>query len=51
LLNRSINRKYTLALSQIKGVFDAVFTVFVEEQLVKSRESNATENNKYFFIL
>jgi len=40
-----------LAFSQIKGVFDAVFAVLVEEQLEKSNDSNATENKMFFFIL
>jgi len=51
LLNRSIKRKYTLAFSQTKGVFDAVFAVFVEEQPAKNNASNAIENKIFFFIL
>jgi len=46
-----MRRKYTLALSQTNGVFEAVFDVFVEEQLAKNKERNAIENKIYFFIL
>jgi hypothetical protein len=40
-----------LAFSQTKGVLEAVFDVFVEEQLAKRSDSNAAENNSNFFIL
>jgi len=40
-----------LAFSQTNGVFDAVFAVFVEEQLAKRSERNVIENKRFFFIL
>jgi hypothetical protein len=43
-----MRRKYTLALSQTKGVLDAVFVVFVEEQLAKTNA--VIDKSKIFFI-